>query len=125
MPSAAPGRFYLLGFTTSTGLAHRWLRDTFAKSYEELEALAALAPPGAKDALVKRLKDVYDFKNQGWGTGQKFVDPDTVEYCLLSGDADLKKMAAGTLGAMRKLIDGFTLADSGKFYGYLGTEIPW
>lgn len=47
MPSAAPGRFYLLGFTTSTGLAHRWMRQTFGLSYEDLERLAATAPPGA------------------------------------------------------------------------------
>jgi xylulokinase len=52
MPSAAPDRFYLLGFTTSTGLAHRWLRETFGKSYEELEALAALAPPGSNGILA-------------------------------------------------------------------------
>lgn len=52
MPSAAPGRFYLLGFTTSTGLAHRWLRETFSKSYEELEALAARAPRGSNGILA-------------------------------------------------------------------------
>jgi xylulokinase len=29
MPSAMPERYYLLGFTTGTGLAHRWLHETF------------------------------------------------------------------------------------------------
>lgn len=52
MPSAAPGRFYLLGFTTSTGLAHRWLSQTFGKSYQELEALSAAVPPGSKGILA-------------------------------------------------------------------------
>jgi xylulokinase len=52
MPSAAPGRFYLLGFTTGTGLAHRWMRDTFGRSYEELERLAAEAPPGSNGVLA-------------------------------------------------------------------------
>lgn len=52
MPSAAPGRFYLLGFTTSTGLSHRWLSETFGKSYEELERLAAASPPGAGGILA-------------------------------------------------------------------------
>ncbi|WEK51156.1 MAG: FGGY family carbohydrate kinase [Candidatus Kaistia colombiensis] len=52
MPSAVPGRFYLLGFTTSTGLAHRWLRETFDRSYEDLEALAAVVSPGANGILA-------------------------------------------------------------------------
>ncbi len=52
MPSAAPGRFYLLGFTTSTGLTHRWLRQIFDLSYEELERRAAMVPPGANGVLA-------------------------------------------------------------------------
>lgn len=52
MPSAAPGRFYLLGFTTSTGLTHRWLRQTFDTSYEALEQAAAAVPPGANGVFA-------------------------------------------------------------------------
>lgn len=52
MPSAAPGRFYLLGFTTSTGLAHRWLSQTFGQSYQELEALSLQVPPGSKGIMA-------------------------------------------------------------------------
>jgi sugar (pentulose or hexulose) kinase len=52
MPSAAPGRFYLLGFTTSTGLTHRWLRQIFDTSYEELERQARAVPPGANGVFA-------------------------------------------------------------------------
>jgi xylulokinase len=52
MPSAAPGRFYLLGFTTSTGLTHRWLRQIFDATYEELERQARLVPPGANGVFA-------------------------------------------------------------------------
>jgi xylulokinase len=52
MPSPVPDRFYLLGFTTGTGLAHRWLSETFGLSYEELEQRAAMAPPGANGVLA-------------------------------------------------------------------------
>jgi xylulokinase len=52
MPSAMPGRFYLLGFTTSTGLTHRWMRQTFGLTYEELERQAAAVPPGANGVFA-------------------------------------------------------------------------
>ncbi len=52
MPSATPGRFYLLGFTTSTGLTHRWMRQIFNLSYEELERQAATVPPGANGVFA-------------------------------------------------------------------------
>ena len=52
MPSAAPGRFYLLGFTTSTGLTHRWLRQVFDTSYEALERQAREVPPGANGVFA-------------------------------------------------------------------------
>jgi uncharacterized protein YyaL (SSP411 family) len=68
-------------------------------------ASVAALPAEAKAAMVKRIRAAYDAKNEGWGEGHKFVDPDVIEYCLMSGEADLKKMATGTLGAMRKLID--------------------
>ena len=52
MPSAVPGRFYLLGFTTSTGLTHRWLGQIFDLSYEALESQARLVPPGANGVFA-------------------------------------------------------------------------
>ena len=33
--------------------------------------------------------------------------------------------SASTLAGMRKIIDRFTLADSGGFVRYDGTELPW
>ncbi len=52
MPAAVPGLWYLLGFTTGTGIAHRWLAEMFAGGdYQRLEEQAAALPPGA-DALL-------------------------------------------------------------------------
>jgi len=52
MPSAVPGLWYLLGFTTGTGIAHRWLAELLADGdYQHLEKQAAALPPGA-DALL-------------------------------------------------------------------------
>jgi len=48
MPAAVPGLWYLLGFTTGTGLAHRWLAGLLAGGdYERLEGQAAALPPTA------------------------------------------------------------------------------
>ena len=55
--------------------------------------------------LVARLKSTYDDKVGGWYGDHKFIDPDVVEYCMTYGDADLRRMARGTLDAARKLID--------------------
>jgi uncharacterized protein len=50
----------------------------------------------------------YDDKEQGWGTYNKFLDWDSVEYAMTrarGGDAQARKMATGTLNAQLKLID--------------------
>ncbi|MBV9490848.1 MAG: thioredoxin domain-containing protein [Verrucomicrobia bacterium] len=50
----------------------------------------------------------YDDRNAGWGTVQKFLPWDIIEYCLgetLRGDERFERMARETLGAQRKLID--------------------
>jgi uncharacterized protein YyaL (SSP411 family) len=60
------------------------------------------------DALKKQIKDGYDSKLGGWGTDQKFLSWDNVEYCLVqaqAGDNDAGRMARQTLGAQLKLID--------------------
>lgn len=58
-----------------------------------------------RSELLTRLTSLYDPKFAGWAGDHKFVDPDTVEFCLTDGDAAQKKMATDTLAAMRKLID--------------------
>src|SRR5262249_24593074 len=47
------------------------------------------------DGLRQRLIDSYDSKNKGWGTVQKFLNWDTIEYCMvssMSGDTDFARM---------------------------------
>ena len=73
----------------------------------EPEKDAALSP-NERDKLQKILRDRYDPKNKGWGTEQKFLSWDIIEYCLREasrGDAAFGKMARETLDAQRQLID--------------------
>jgi uncharacterized protein len=54
------------------------------------------------------LVDSYDNRNRGWGTGQKFLDWDTIEYCLAEterGDQTFESMARETLSAQLNLLD--------------------
>lgn len=112
MPSAAPGRFYLLGFTTSTGLAHRWMRETFGRSYEELEALASQAPRGANGVLaVPHFNGrVSPFEASIKGAFIGFDDktgPGDFYRALLEASAyELN----GWLGAARRLAPGVSLS---------------
>lgn len=61
--------------------------------------------------LRKRFLDNYDTARGGWGKatdGQKFLDPDTIEYCLSrakAGDKKCEKMARETLRLQLKLLD--------------------
>jgi uncharacterized protein len=60
------------------------------------------------DRLRQRLVDSYDSINQGWGTVQKFLNWDTIEYCMvssMSGDRDFARMGRETLTAQLNLID--------------------
>ena len=41
-----------------------------------------LKPEQSETKLRKILRDRYDSKNRGWGTVQKFLDWDIVEYCM-------------------------------------------
>ena len=64
--------------------------------------------PEQRDKLRKILRDSYDSKNRGWGTVQKFLDWDIIEFCLseaMRGDQELERMARETLDAQRQLID--------------------
>ena len=58
--------------------------------------------------LRQQLLNGYDAKWGSWGSSQKFLDWDNVEYCLVraqGGDADAERMARQTLAAQLKLID--------------------
>lgn len=60
-----------------------------------------------KELQEKHIKG-YDNKEQGWGTFEKFLDWDSVEYAMTrarGGDAQSRRMAEGTLTAQLKLID--------------------
>jgi xylulokinase len=113
MPSAAPGRFYLLGFTTSTGLAHRWLSRTFGKSYQELETLSVSVPPGSNGILaVPHLNGrVSPFEASMKGGFLGFDDksgPGEFYRALLEASAyELN----GWLAAALKLAPGLTLSN--------------
>ena len=81
----------------------------------------SVAARGAADALPARrsrrscarssralLVQRYDKELGGWGFSKKYLDWDSVEYCLSrarEGDADAERMAFETLTASRKLID--------------------
>ena len=51
MPSAIPGCFYLLGYTTGTGITHRWLTQLLHSTYEDMEQAAAALPAGSNSLL--------------------------------------------------------------------------
>jgi uncharacterized protein YyaL (SSP411 family) len=60
------------------------------------------------DLLRQRLVETYDSKNQGWGTVQKFLNLDTIEYCLVAsmeGDTNFERMGRKTLTAQLNLVD--------------------
>jgi uncharacterized protein YyaL (SSP411 family) len=62
----------------------------------------------ANDALRRQLDGGYDSVLGGWGRGQKFLNWDNVEYCLVraqAGDQQAEKMAKQTLAAQRQLLD--------------------
>ena len=63
---------------------------------------------GRQSILRQTLVDSYDNTNRGWGTGQKFLDWDTIEYCLTEterGDQTFERMARETLSAQLNLLD--------------------
>jgi uncharacterized protein YyaL (SSP411 family) len=61
-----------------------------------------------RNELRQILIDRYDPTNRGWGTGQKLLDWDTIEYCLTEterGDQTFERMARETLAAQLNLLD--------------------
>jgi hypothetical protein len=64
--------------------------------------------PGLRKELVALLLQRYDREHGGWGFSKKYLDWDSIEYCLLlarGGDRDAERMAKETLARARKLID--------------------
>ena len=61
-----------------------------------------------RNVLRQILNDRYDTTNRGWGMSQKFLDWDTIEYCLSQtegGDQTFERMARETLAAQLNLLD--------------------
>jgi uncharacterized protein YyaL (SSP411 family) len=58
--------------------------------------------------LEQVLREDYDQKNRGWGTVQKFLDWDVIEFCIeqtIAGEHDFERMARETLDVQLQLID--------------------
>jgi uncharacterized protein YyaL (SSP411 family) len=71
-------------------------------------AANATVTPAQRSDLAKRYLANYDRKNGSWGSDQKFLDWDAVEYALAltrEGDAGAERMARQTLDAQFNLID--------------------
>jgi uncharacterized protein YyaL (SSP411 family) len=61
-----------------------------------------------RQTLRDTLTEAYDPKNLGWGTIQKWLDWDTLEYSMaeaLRGEKTFERMARETLGAQLDLMD--------------------
>jgi uncharacterized protein YyaL (SSP411 family) len=77
------------------------------------EALASAVSTGAlspvlRQELAEILAARYDREKGGWGFSKKYLDFDSVEWCLSrarSGDGAAERMACETLDLSRKLID--------------------
>jgi uncharacterized protein YyaL (SSP411 family) len=86
-------------------------------------ASAALTPELRKD-LEALVATRYDRERGGWGFSKKYLDWESVEYCILragAGDADAERMARETLEKSRKLIDPvwgglYQYSDSGDWH---------
>jgi len=64
--------------------------------------------PADKEILIKKHNDGYDTKNGGWGSYQKFLDFDSVEYGLsraLCGDKQEKDRVCAALDGELNLLD--------------------
>ena len=69
---------------------------------------AAALSPELREELASLLLERYDKELGGWGFSKKYLDWDSVEYCLArarEGDRDAGRMARETLTRSRQLID--------------------
>lgn len=103
---------------------------------EVKEEKEAVAKPSVSGTLSKELEadlesrhlDTYDTKNGGWGFNQKFLDWDSVEYCLseVLNNNDKQKSQAATVRAKQTLNAQLALMDPvwGGVYQY-STDGDW
>lgn len=70
-------------------------------------ARSAVLSPVERKELIAIYFESYDAQHAGWGTTQKFIDADSLEYALAhaKGDHAQAAMARGTLAAATLLID--------------------
>jgi len=70
-------------------------------------ARSAILNPATRQALVEKYFESYDKEYAGWGTVQKFIDADSLEYALVHAKSEPKQaaMARNTLNAAAALID--------------------
>jgi uncharacterized protein YyaL (SSP411 family) len=70
-------------------------------------AHSAILNPASRRALVATYFESYDKEYAGWGTVQKFIDADSLEYALVHAKSEPKQaaMARNTLNAAAALID--------------------
>jgi uncharacterized protein YyaL (SSP411 family) len=79
--------------------------------------------PQLRQELAALLVERYDKELGGWGFSKKYLDWDSVEYCLArarEGDRGAERMARETLTRSRQLIDGiwgglYQYSDSGDW----------
>ncbi len=74
-----------------------------------------------RGGLIDTLSEAYDETNGGWGDIHKFIDPDSMDWLLLSvesGDKEAEKRARQTLDAALNLID----LEQGGIYQYSDAE---
>jgi len=109
-------------------------RDKIAKRMEEIKLRRMLlqgSMTGAPDktdidGIVELLKGMFDEKNGGFGTGQKFPNPDAMDFLLSvyakSRDAELRKIVTRTLDRMAQ--GGLYDHVEGGFFRY-ATKPDW
>lgn len=82
-------------------------------SVEPEPILSLSENPFLAPEVLKEVKEIfnsgYDFAQGGWGFSHKYMDWDSVEYCMTAasrrGDKEAEKMAKQTLEAQTQLID--------------------
>jgi uncharacterized protein YyaL (SSP411 family) len=68
-------------------------------------ATSASLPEGLRKQLETGHLERYDKENKGWGFTHKYLEWDSVEYCILRGDPESEKMAKEALTAQLALLD--------------------
>jgi len=105
-----------------------WLEETRAAAGRALSAEAAAPAPGEDElkGIVKTLADSFDEKHGGFGEGQKFPSPESIDLLLAlyaeNKDPLEKRIVTTTLDHMAK--DGLFDEKDGGFYRY-ATKRDW